>query len=215
MDGRWARLGVALALAGMVAVGGGMVRARWGGSAPIDGTYGGFVQQLAGRVGVRPAELGRAMQEVAVTTLAGAVKEGRLTAPQAQLITKTLREGRWPLPVEGEQTADTGSLGLIARALGLEPGELNLRLHGGQTIAQIAGERGVPLADVQAILLDQLTAQLDRAIFNGQLSPERKAELLAQMGQHVDFFLNTPLRAWGGVVSPIPRQTPGGGGPPL
>lgn len=211
MDGRWARLGVVLALAGVMA-GGGLLRAHRGAAAPADGTYSSFVRELAGRLGVRSEDLGREIQEVAGATLARAVREGRMPAAQARMITEALRGSRWPAPVVSNQPVAVDSLGLIAQTLGLDPSELTLRLRGGQTIAQVAGERGVPVADLRAILLGQLTAQLDREIAAGRFPSERKVEVLVQMGRHVDFFLSAPLKAWGQMIPPAPRQAPDGGG---
>ncbi len=68
-----------------------------------------------------------------------------------------------------------------AKALGLTPDELTAEFQAGKTLAQIAKERGVELADVQKALLDARKTALDKAVADGLITQEQADWMLDHM----------------------------------
>ena len=73
-----------------------------------------------------------------------------------------------------------------AKALGLTPDELTAEFQAGKTLAQVAKERGVELADVQTALLDARKTALDKAVADGSITQEQADWMLDHMQQRLD-----------------------------
>lgn len=81
----------------------------------------------------------------------------------------------------------------VADALGMEVDELRDALRDGQTIADLAEERGVSLDDVLDAVLDEIKSRLDDLVADGTLTQERADEMLERAREHVTALLNGEL----------------------
>ena len=69
----------------------------------------------------------------------------------------------------------------ISQALDMEPDELVSQLKEGRTVAQIAGDQGVPLSELVDELLEPIEKGLDQAVADDKLSPEQAEQKLSEV----------------------------------
>ena len=88
----------------------------------------------------------------------------------------------------------TGSLMTVAaEQLGMTPTELMAELQAGQTIAQVAGEKGVALETIAEAFVALRAERLAELVANGQLTQEQADAMLAAMRVNVTTRLS---EAW-------------------
>ncbi len=68
-----------------------------------------------------------------------------------------------------------------AKALGVTPAELGARLKAGDTLKQVATDKGVPYADVSAAVIASVKADLDAAVQAGTIKQAREDRILARL----------------------------------
>ena len=78
----------------------------------------------------------------------------------------------------------------IAAALGMTTEELRAAMADGNSIAEIAAEQGVDLADIVDLIIADMTERLAAAVADGALTQERADEILANAEERVTAFLN-------------------------
>jgi uncharacterized protein (DUF433 family) len=160
----------------------------WGGRTLAD---------LAERAGVAlediQAAVDAAAEQAKLDAIEQAVQDGNLTRANADWILEGLDNGyvgnmgigkRGFDGGFGHPRAAGGPLGLeaAATALGMTPAELSTELQGGKSLADLADEKGVALADIQAAVqsaMDQAKRDtIEQAVLDGILTRENADWLL-------------------------------------
>jgi hypothetical protein len=86
----------------------------------------------------------------------------------------------------------------LARALaketlaqtGLTKAQLAEELKAGKSLAQVAGANGSSEQAVVDAVMAKITARLDKAVANGKITPEKKAEILARAAERSHEIMN-------------------------
>lgn len=81
-------------------------------------------------------------------------------------------------------------LGSAADVLGLQPSDLAQRLRGGETVATIAGEQGVPVDTVIDAIVADADARIDQAVANGKIDQARADQVKSNLRERVTTFVN-------------------------
>jgi ribosomal protein S20 len=146
---------------------------------------GATIGQVARQQGVDVQTVIDAMVTDATAHIDQAVKDGKLTADQANerkanledRITRLVNEGK----PNGEGRGHGPKLDAAAQALGMSTDELRQQLQSGKTIAQVAEDRNVDKQKVIDAMAKDAREHLDQAVKDGKLTAdqanERKANL--------------------------------------
>lgn len=86
----------------------------------------------------------------------------------------------------------------LARALvketlaqtGLTREQLKAELQAGKSLAQVAAANGSSEQAVVDVVIAKVTARLDKAVANGKITPEQKAEILARATERAAEIMN-------------------------
>jgi hypothetical protein len=68
----------------------------------------------------------------------------------------------------------------LADALGMSPADLRKALHGGTTVQQLASQKGIAQATLQASFSEHLKAHLDQAVSTGTITSDQESKVLAR-----------------------------------
>ncbi len=151
--------------------------------------------------------------------LTGLVTDGTLTQAQADKVATTLgtqdaggRRGHGPGMAGAGGPRRGADLDAAAKALGTTTADLRTALQGGKTLAQVAADRGVPVATLVTALVDAEKAELAQAVKDGRLTQaqadQRSADLTARVTDRVN-GVRPAHEHDGGTVLPGPEQSPG------
>lgn len=77
-----------------------------------------------------------------------------------------------------------------AGALGMTREELRAELREGNTLNEIAAERGVDPATVEAALLDVVSNRVDTALANGRITEEQAAKIRERARERIDRLMD-------------------------
>jgi Protein of unknown function (DUF2680) len=78
----------------------------------------------------------------------------------------------------------------VASVLGLSPADLLSELRGGKTLAQIAGEKGVPTQTLVDTILEPAKQLLSNRVQNGKITQEQADQRLQQLTTRIEDFIN-------------------------
>lgn len=140
-------------------------------------------------------------------TLKSLVDAGTITQSQADAVIAALIAD---MPARGDHgPGGKGGPGLdvAAQALGVSVDELHAALDGGQTLAQVASDKGVNVQVVIDALVAERTNHINDEVASGEHTQEEADAKLADLTQKVTDMVNNP-RPEGG-----PRGERGGHGP--
>ena len=98
-----------------------------------------------------------------------------------------------------------------AEVLGMPQDELMEQLRDGNSLAEVAEAKEMSVEDFKAALLDQVKAQLDELVAEGDLTQEQADEIFQNINENIDSIVNAE-RGLGGFGGP--RRGPGGFGGP-
>jgi hypothetical protein len=135
------------------------------------------------------------------------VDDGTINQSQADAVANALQQARPAPGPGGPRRGGPLELDVVAKALGVTPAELRTALEGGQSIAAIAGTKGVPVQTVIDAIVAADKARLDTEVAAGRLTQAQADARLAQSAQMAAGIVNGTPPAPGG-----PRG-PGWGGP--
>jgi hypothetical protein len=96
-------------------------------------------------------------------------------------------------------------LDVAAEYLGLHEDELRERIEDGQSLAEIARTEGKSVDGLEQALLDEVEANLDEALEDEELTRERADEILEQLREHIDDFVNRDFDLHGRPADLGPR----------
>jgi len=142
-------------------------------------------------------------------TLKPLVDAGTITQAQADAVVSALKAD---MPAHGERGGKGGqSLEIASQALGMSVEELHTALDGGQTLAQVASDKGVNVQVVIDALVASATNHISEEVTSGEITQAEADQKLADLTQHVTDRVNNP-RPEGGPRGE--RGGPGGKGAP-
>jgi prolyl-tRNA editing enzyme YbaK/EbsC (Cys-tRNA(Pro) deacylase) len=175
------------------------------------------VADLAEEAGVPLDDVLDALLAEAEEHLAEAVADGKLTQDEADEKLADLEEHldqllTEPLPAPRDrmqQKARILALDVVAETLGMEEEAVAEALRGGESVADLAEEAGVPLDDVVDALLAEAEERLAEAVEDGRLTQDEADEKLEQLEERVREHLETSPQD---RRPPMPMRRGGRGG---
>ena len=194
---------VAVLALGAVAIGG--AAAEEG-----DGLVGSFLARVAEKLGVSEDELQTAIDEAHTETLDEGVAEGLLTEEQAE----RLQERGFPFGGGRMHHGRGHVMDAAAEVLDMTRADLMEQLQDGTSLAEVATEVVEPpmsVEDFKAALLDQIRAQLDELVVEGDLTQTQADDIFQRTEENIDSIVSGEgcRGGFGG-----PRRGPGGFGGP-
>ena len=187
---------VAIVLLSLAFIGGGIgLAAAQGGDSPAQT----FAARLAAKLGIGEDELRSAIAEVQQETVDERVAQGSLTPEQGERLKERIEQGG-PLRPGAlhrmrKAVCERGGkllLGSAATVLDMEPKELLSEMRGGNTLAQVAEEQGMPVDELAAALLDQTGEKLDALVAEGKLTEQQASAISERMENNVDRIVSAP-----------------------
>jgi hypothetical protein len=198
-----------------------------------------FLNDVAKRLGVSPAQLSSALKGAYDDQLQAAVAAGKLTQAQANAIKQRAKDnGIPPLggfgllgpPASGGKPfagpgprplAFGGSLKAAATYLGLTESQLAQDLSGGKTLAQIATARGKSVAGLEASLSAAAKTKLDKLVAGKVITSAQEQQAISRLSAAIADVVNGhppgpglgPRRGLGPRLFGAPNQGAGRAGP--
>lgn len=168
---------------------------------------------IAQRLGVSEAELEAAYEGAMIASIDRAAAAGRIDRAGAREARETIRSAEMPAfgpPPPGHFAHPGGPHGgpPFARAaaayLGITESELERRLTGGASLAQIAEDEGRAVAGLREVLLDDARRDLRREVDAGRLDSDQAQEMLVELRSHLDEVIHAEMGAPGSPGGPPP-----------
>lgn len=137
-------------------------------------------------------------------TLKPLVDAGTITQAQADAVVAALKEA-------GPKGAKGGhGLDVAAQALGMTTDELHTALEGGQTLAQVASDKGVNVQVVIDALIASATNHINEEVTSGEITQAQADTKLAELSQRVTDRVNNPRPEGGPRGDHGPKGGPAG-----
>ena len=164
-----------------------------------------FVNDVAKRLHVSPQRLTSAIKAAEIDRLNAAVKDGRLTQAQANVIKHAIEAkgppfvpGVGPGPYGGPPGPLSGALffghaspiAAAAGYLGLSVPQLFNELRSGRSVAQIAKARGKSVSGLESAVTAAIKSRLDRAVASGHLTKSQEQQLLRALSTKLGDLIN-------------------------
>ena len=129
-------------------------------------------------------------------TLKPLVDAGTITQAQADAVIAAL-VADMPAPGDHGDHGDHGGKGgpgldVAAQALGMSAEELHTALDGGQTLAQVAADKGVNVQVVVDALVASATTHINQEVADGEITQAEADQKLADLTQRVTDRVNNP-----------------------
>lgn len=143
-------------------------------------------------------------------TLKPLVDAGTITQAQADAVIAALKAD---MPARGDHArGGKGGPGLdvAAQALGMTTDELHTALDGGQTLAQVAADKGVNVQVVIDALVASATNHINEEVTSGEITQAEADQKLADLAQHVTDRVNNPRPEGGPRGGHGPKGAPAG-----
>jgi polyhydroxyalkanoate synthesis regulator phasin len=144
--------------------------------------------------------------------LAGLVKDGTLTQAQADKVASTLGSAdlRGGPGGHGGRGGPGGGRDLTAAAtaLGMSEADLRTALDGGKTLAQIAGDKNVPVDSLVAKLVEAGKARIAKDVTDGRLTQAQADTILADLTERITQRVNATRPAHEGRERPNGDASP-------
>jgi hypothetical protein len=192
-----------------------------------------FLDDVAKRLKVKPAQLSAAMRGASLDRLDAAVKAGALTQAQADRIRQRIEQGG-PAPFFLGRPDHAGSggpsgrglfgappeprvqgpLAASAQFLGLTDAQLFDELRSGKSLAQIATAHGKSVSGLEQAISEAMTARLNRAVADGMISKGQEQQLLKRLSARIDRRVNRPMLRGGAPAPSSQGAPPAPPGPP-
>jgi hypothetical protein len=171
--------------------------------------------RVAAILGITPERLAEAFTQARMDAIQELVQQGKTSQEEADKRIariaqgpksgqaadgKPKQAGQPGARVAGPQAKAIG--GVVAQALGLAPKELRDALNSGQTIEQLALEKGLSADELRSLVSDQLEQRLAAALQSGSLTDEQAAEIRARHELMIDRLLSGQPRRGPGKNKP-------------
>lgn len=180
-----------------------------------------FLNDVAKRLDVAPADLKAALQGAYEARIDAAVAAGKITKERADAMKQRSKDGGLPMfggrgPGGFEGGGRHGGpgrqhgpgLATAASYLGVTEAELRAEIQSGKSLADVARAEGKSVDGLKAKLKDGLETKLDAAVKAGRITRAQADEILARMTERLDGMVEGKLGPRGH------HGGPGSGGPP-
>jgi hypothetical protein len=185
------KLAIGLAILGATALAGGAYAATQGSSTNPRQA---FLDDVASRLHVTPAQLSSALKGASLDQLNAAVNAGRLTQAQANAIEQRIQRGGSPppffRPLGRPSPHFFGAPSAAAGYLGVSESQLADELRSGSTLAQIARSRGKSVAGLEQAITASIRARLDKAVADGRVTRSQAQQLLRALSSRLSDEIN-------------------------
>lgn len=151
------------------------------------------------------------------SVLAPLVKAGTINQAQADAVTEALVAAKKAEGPRGEQGGPGRGhrgpgLEAAATALGMTTAELRTAVQSGQTLAQIAADKGVDVQVVIDALKAELAEHLAEEVTSGEITQEQADQKLAKASERITDMVNNGRPERGGPEGQGGQQGQGGQG---
>jgi hypothetical protein len=165
------------------------------------------LSDAAEQLGVEPSELTEALEQALKNRVDDEVDAGRLTEEQGERLKERIESGDVPLfglgpPVGHGLHVHFPGLDTAASYLGMTEAALSKSLAEGNTLAEVARERGKPVDGLVQALTKEAADRLEEAVDDGRLTEAQKDEMLDDLKEHITDFVN-------GDIGPRFKEGPG------
>lgn len=169
-----------------------------------------FLSKLAAALGVDQTKLSDSTKQAGSETIDEAVQRGDLAPNRAEEMKQRIQQGEPGLfgafGSRGGRVGGHGWFGgprgmtgpkseavqqAIADKLGITVEGLRTELRSGKSLSALAQEKGVAEADLQAVVVSAVKAQLDQAVKDGKLTQQQADSMLQRIQE-------APLTGFGG-----------------
>jgi polyhydroxyalkanoate synthesis regulator phasin len=193
---RWLAAGAA---AGLLAIG------ASAGIAATGAADDGFLADVAKRLGISEEKLTDAIRDATIARIDQAVKDGDLTEEQGERLKEAARSGnlRGLLPVLGPLGKGFGPgfgrgglpaieriggdfLQTAADYLGMTTAELREAMRDGDSLADVAKQKGKSVDGLKTAIRNAQKADLDQAVKDGKLTQAQATRIQDELSEHVD-----------------------------
>lgn len=202
-----------------------------------------FLNDVAKRLNVSPAQLNSAVKGALIDRLNAAVKDGQLTQAQANKLKQRINRGGTALPfffpgparafgpgglpgpggllrglpgpyhLRIQVRGAGGGLHAAATYLGLKPAQLMADLASGKSLAQVAKAQGKSVSGLEQELINKATKRLSKLESKGAITKAQEQKILSMLSSGIDKLVNST-----GFGPPpmgkVPRMMVPGGPPP-
>jgi hypothetical protein len=177
-----------------------------------------YLDDVAKRLNVTPAQLDSALKGAALDQLAAAVKAGKLTQAQANALKQRIQQGAaggapflGPPRAFGPGRFGPGPFGFglghalffgpdapaaaVAKYLGLTEAQLIKQFEGGKSLADIAKAQGKTTAGLEQAITDAAKARLDKAVADKRITAAQEQKILKALSAGINDIVNsTPAK---------------------
>ena len=181
----------------------------------------------AKQLGVDPAKLTDALQKALENRIDEAVKAGWLTEAQGRTMKQRIESGDFPLFGGAGFAGPRGfahrgfrDIDSAAAYLGISEDALRLRLRDGDTLAEVAKEKGKSVDGLVSAIVAGTAKRLDQAVAGGRITKAQRDEIVAGLKERTTAIVNGDFPALKGRGGPgfgrdfgPPGFGPGYGGP--
>jgi hypothetical protein len=193
------RKALAIGIAALAVIGGGGVAIAASGDSSSPGRS--FFDSVARHLGISSQKLEDATKAAAIDQVDAALREGRITQPEADALKQRIESGDYPPffgpffgPRFGPDFDRPGvppflfgeKLSSAAEYLGLTEAELRAELNDGRTLAQIANAQGKSVTGLKDAMLKATKAKLDQLVEDGKLTQAEADETYDRFESHLD-----------------------------
>jgi hypothetical protein len=166
-----------------------------------------FLNDVAKRLNISPAQLNSALKGAFLDQLQAAVAAGRLTQAEANAIKQRLEQSGipplgfvpllkgprflWKQSLGGPRMfGGGGALGAAAGYLGLNRTQLLDQLGSGKTLAQIAKAHGKSVSGLEQAMIAAIRSKLDRAVSAQMMTKAQEQQILSNLSADVNEEVN-------------------------
>jgi hypothetical protein len=167
------------------------------------------VEDAAKQLGVDPAKLSQALRKALENRIDEAVKDGRLSKEQGEAMKARIEADDFPLFGGGHGFGHRGftlhgfrDLGTAAAFLGVGEDALRERLRDGDTLADVAKEKGKSVDALVSAIVAATTKRLDEAVAAGRITKAQRDEIVAGLKQRTTEIVNGDFPAFRGRGGP-------------
>ena len=156
-----------------------------------DGTS--LLAKVAAKLGIRQDALTQAFKDSGIELIDEGVASGRIPADRAEKMKERVAAGNFMPGHRGGHGHHTKAAipvhEAIAQALGMTTEELRIALASGKTPVQLAEEKGISQAQLSALVLSSVRAQLDQAVTDGKLTQEQAERAYQEIESRINDLL--------------------------
>jgi hypothetical protein len=155
-----------------------------------------FLNDVAKRLNVTPAQLQAAIKGASDDRIDAAVAAGKITKAQGDAMKQRTAQGGLPFFGGGHHggpgAPGRGPMSMDAAAsyLGLTEAELHTQLESGKTLAQIAKDKGKTVEGLEKAITDGMKTKLDAAVKAGTITQTQADAMLKQATARVADMVN-------------------------